>query len=305
MGPILFILFTADFHSCMPEYKISAYADDTQILVTSKSEDELRRRVEAVIEEAQRWFSANSLKINPTKTEVLIFGRRNTLNKLSFSVREGGKSCTIENTEKMKILGVYLDEDISWKAQVKSVKSKASRIIRNLARTTHVLPLKQRRILYDALVTPHFNYCDTVWGGMSQRLNDDLQRTGNFAAKALLGMKKKDSAKDALLQLNMMPFKDKRSVHLGVLVHKLNKNIGPKELIQNYKGMIERTHSHQTRMASRGDMNHIQHRSSKFEKSTIHRALNTWNSIPDNIRQIDSTGAFKRSYQAHLLSIFQ
>ena len=258
-----------------------------------------------VITKAQRWFSANSLKINPTKTEVLVFGRRNTRDRLSFSVVEGDKSCSIENAKSMKVLGVHLDENITWETHVKSIKSKASRIIRNLARTTHILPLHCRRILYDALVTPHFSYCDTVWGGMSKRLEENLQRTGNFAAKALLGMKKRDSAKDALIKLNMMPLKDKRSVHLGVLVHKLNKNIGPKQLIENYKGLIERTHSHQTRMASRGDMNHLQHRSGRFERSTIHRAANNWNTIPGDIRQIENSTSFKKSYQSHLLSKFQ
>ena len=223
----------------------------------------------------------------------------------SFSVTEGDKTCFIRNTKSMKILGVHLDEKISWEPQVKSIKSKTSRIIRNLARTTHVLPLKSRRILYDALVTPHFNYCDTVWGGLSKKLTKDLQRTGNFAAKALLGKKKRDSATDALVKLNMMPLEDKRSVHLGVLVHKLNRNIGPKQLVENYKGLIDRGHSHQTRMASRRQMNQVQHSSSRFERSTIYRAVDTWNTIPDKIRQIESTSAFKRQYQAHLLSNFK
>ena len=165
--------------------------------------------------------------------------------------------------------------------------------------------MKSRRLLYDALVTPHLNYCDTVWGGMSKGLCADLQKVGNYAAKSLLGLKRKDSATDALLKLNMMPLKEKRSVHLGVLVHKLNKSSGPTQLIDNYKGLIESRHSYQTRTKTRGDMNSLQHGTSRFENSTISRAIFTWNSIPDEIRKIDSTSTFKRHYQAHLLAKFK
>ena len=154
-------------------------------------------------------------------------------------------------------------------------------------------------------MTPHFSYCDTVRGGLSKGLCSDLQKAENFAAKSLLGMKKKESATQALLKLNMMPLEDKRSVHLGVLVHKLNKNIGPRQLVDNYKGLIVRRHSYQTRMRTRGGMNSIQHSTSKFEKSTVQRAISTWNSIPDDIRKIDSTTTFKRHYQAHLLANFR
>ena len=224
---------------------------------------------------------------------------------MKFDVTEGDHSCQIESTKTMKILGVHLDENLSWEPHIKSIKSKTCRIIRNLARTTSVLPLKSRRQLYDALVTPHFNYCDTVWGGMSKGLCANLQKTGNFAAKSLLGMKKKDSATEALIKLNMMPLEEKRSVHLGVLVHKLSKSTGPTQLIENYKGLIERRHTYQTRMRTRGEMNSLQHCTSQFEKSTISRAISTWNSIPDNIRKIDSTTTFKHHYQAHLLAKFK
>ena len=189
----------------MSEYKISAYADDTQVIITAKSEEEIKEKVEDCIQRAQSWYSSNSLKLNPTKTEVLIIGRRNAQKSLSFSVREGDHVCNIESTKRMKILGVHLDERLTWECQIKAIKSRTYRIIRNLARTSSVLPLRSRRLLYDALVTPHFSYCDIVWGGLSKKLSNDLQKAGNFAAKSLLGMKKKDSATEALLRLDMMP----------------------------------------------------------------------------------------------------
>ena len=205
----------------------------------------------------------------------------------------------------MKILGVFLDEELSWEHQVRSIKSRTFNIIRNLARTAHILPMTSRRQLYDALVTPHFSYCDTVWGGLSKGLTRELQKAGNFAAKSMLGLKKRASATSALLRLNMMPLEQKRMVHTGVLVHKLKRGIGPAHLVQEYGGLSRCGHQYQTRSKSRGDMKTITHRTCKFEQSTLQRATQTWNSIPESIRSIDNTSSFKRQYQAHLLNLFQ
>ena len=108
------------------------------------------------IDKAQLCFSTNSLKINPTKTDILVglLGRKNAKHKLNFTVQDGEKQSTIESADKMKILGVVLDENLTWEHHVRFVKAKSFRIIRNLARTSSVLPMTSRRLLYDALVTP-------------------------------------------------------------------------------------------------------------------------------------------------------
>ena len=213
LGPVLFIAFTSDFHKSLKDCKVKAYADDTQLLVRAKSVEELKVKIEETINEAQGWYLNNSLKINPTKTGVVIFGRkRNDLTKINIKVKEGNTISFIQNSMKMKILGVIVDQDLTWESHIKSVKSKTCRVISNLARTTSCLPLRSRRTLYDALVTPHFSYGDVVWDGTSCGLAKDLQKAGNFAAKSLLGSKKRDSATEALRKINMMPLAEKRKV---------------------------------------------------------------------------------------------
>ena len=96
------------------------------------------------------------------------------------------------------------------------------------------------------LVTPHFSYCDVVWGGANNTISKDLHKTGNFAAKAMLGLKKKDSTSEALKRLNMMTVDKKREVHLGVLTHKLLQGKGPKELVTACQASTMRHHHHFT-----------------------------------------------------------
>ena len=70
-GPILFSLFTNDLHCHLPDCRVIAYADDTQLLDHSQPDPHnlasLKRRVENSLETLQCWFSSNSLKMNPEK----------------------------------------------------------------------------------------------------------------------------------------------------------------------------------------------------------------------------------------------
>ena len=108
--------------------------------------------MEHTLANAQTWFTNNSLKINPTKSEVMIFGAKN-LEPVDIKVNENGASKIIKTTSTMKILGVTIDHRLSWETHIKKIKRKTQNIISNIARTTSVLPMKSRR-LYDALVAP-------------------------------------------------------------------------------------------------------------------------------------------------------
>ena len=235
----------------------------------------------------------------------MLFGSKSHQEQVDITVYENGLAKSISTTSTMKILGVVIDNKLTWESHVKKIRQKTHYTITNLARSSNVLPLKTRRALYDALVTPHLNYCDIVWDGTSKKCANEIQKTGNFAARALLGLKKRSSATDALNKLGMMPLREKRKVHMGVFIHKIVNNNGPKEITKRYLCNMERSHNYETRTATRGDFKTLTHRTAKFDCSTMQRTTRCWNGIPSNIRQINSTTNFKRTYQSFLLNQYQ
>ena len=235
----------------------------------------------------------------------MIFSGRRPTDNVYISVRDGSERKSIKTTNTMKILGVVIDDKLSYEKHIKRIKLRTHKTISNLARTSHILPLKSRRTLYDALVAPHFNYCDVVWHGISATQSRSLQKTANFAARAILGEKKNTSATQALQKLNMVPLSLKRDIHLGVFVHRLMNSNGPQDTVQRYNERIRRTHEHHTRAAAKADMTTITHNTTRFKSSTQHRAVRCWNSIPADLRVIPDASAFKRQYQAFLVQNFK
>ena len=60
------------------------YADDTQVLVSGPARDIelLISRMEDSVASLNNWFSANALKVNASKTPLIVFGSRQNLRKL-------------------------------------------------------------------------------------------------------------------------------------------------------------------------------------------------------------------------------
>ena len=67
---------------------------------------------------------------------------------LTIDVRKGNKTVPLQLQSQIKILGVIIDDQLTWKPHVKQVKKKATNVIRNLARASAILPLQSRRTLY-------------------------------------------------------------------------------------------------------------------------------------------------------------
>ena len=66
------------------------------------------------------------------------------------------------NTEEVshtKFLGVIIDENLTWREQIKTIETKVSKSIAVLYKTKDVLDIQALRTLYQSLVEPYVSYC--------------------------------------------------------------------------------------------------------------------------------------------------
>ena len=96
------------------KYKISyhSYADDQQEYLSLTpipgSREECLNQLQGCISEIWKWMKVNSLKLNNAKTEFLVLGTQQQLNKsMEINIRIGED--IIEPTEFIRNLGAYFD----------------------------------------------------------------------------------------------------------------------------------------------------------------------------------------------------
>ena len=68
-----------------------------------------------------------------------------------------------------KLLGVYLDENMSFDYQTKSIVKKVSKVLFSLRNAKNLLTEKALRSIYYGLIHPHFLYCLLVSSCFSQK----------------------------------------------------------------------------------------------------------------------------------------
>jgi len=64
LGPLLFLVYINDLPLNIEEAKLVLYADDTNILVVGKDEDDLQAKVSSVTKQLEVWFFNNHLIVN-------------------------------------------------------------------------------------------------------------------------------------------------------------------------------------------------------------------------------------------------
>ena len=163
------------------------YADDTNITVSANNAADLKTMLNDELSNLNLWLRANKLSLNITKTEYMIIGSRQRLratteNQIIEVCIEGKK---ITRVAESKSLGVYIDETLSWKKHMKELSKKIASGIGALKRLMPFISKDTAVIIYKALIEPHFDYCSSVWYGISDTLSQKLQKLQNRAARVI------------------------------------------------------------------------------------------------------------------------
>ena len=193
VGPVLFSIFTNDLPSHLPHGRFISYADDTQLIDSAHPDDllSLKSRQEETVHAVQSYFTSNCLKMNPTKTTLLLIGTPQSLKKSHhFQLNISGH--TLTPSQSVKMLGVTIDSNLSWENHIANVTKKCNSILFCLYKIRHHLTPEARKLLIEAHVFPHILYCLSVWGGAAACHLNRLQRVVNFAARVVSGARKRD-----------------------------------------------------------------------------------------------------------------
>ena len=173
--------------------------------------------------------------------------------------------------------------------------------IRNLHRINFMLPRQHRINLYNAIISPQFDYGDILWGGANQKELNSLQRIQNFSIKSILGKKRRYSNRKAMKELKFLNLEQRRKIHRTVFLHKALLNKSSHNLhhqISNY------TPKFNTRNKSNTNLTIPTHNTAKFERSPLYKMIIDWNSTPNHLPK-DNIKLHKVHFQKYLINQLQ
>ena len=111
------------------------------------------------------WFRANSLTLNVQKTNLLLFlSKTGKQPKFEINIDQ----VTVKPVRETKFLGVILDNELNWTANVKSILTKMKQNFVLMCRGKNLLPSHNLKLLYYGHIYSHMSYCVAIWGSMAK-----------------------------------------------------------------------------------------------------------------------------------------
>ena len=107
------------------------------------------------------WLNANKLSLNVVKTQHMFVGSVENLKRLRSMVFLNSKQ--IKRVHKAKSLGVAIDEKLTLSEHIDVIATKVSAANAGLRQAGCFVPCSVAVTMYNSLIKPSFNYCDTVW----------------------------------------------------------------------------------------------------------------------------------------------
>lgn len=259
------------------------YADDLQIYITGPIEDvdRLIAKVNSDLRVIESWARRNALFPNPKKTQSIIFCKEGTVIP---SVDIVFCSVAIKVDEKVVNLGLHMDKNLRWTAQVKDVTAKIFGTLHTFRKFAPVLQTATRKKLVQAVLVPFLTYCDVVYyPGLSVALKEQLNRCFKAAVRFVYGMRRREST---------------AAVRNTVLGHDLETNYQHRIFCFMRQGYTGNQPEYLQQHLQRGQLDRtrnfiIPRHTTSERKSVLVAGAIAWNGLPLAVKQQPTISAFK------------
>ena len=178
LGPLLFIAFINDLMNLENCY---LFADDCLLLTSGSSPHNCKVEMENKLNAASQWYKQNQLTLNASKTDVMTISS----NKLPDVPDIKFGDLVIKQSDKLKYLGVYLDNRLNMNAHVKRLKQKLYPVITCFSRQRQFLNGELAAKWYTGLIRPVIEYSAPLLYCSNKEVQDNLLKIENRCIKII------------------------------------------------------------------------------------------------------------------------
>ena len=292
LGPLLFLIFINDLPLYTSAANTHIFADDTTTSVRAIDICTVNDLLQLQANNIANWCNNNKMAINVEKTKCMLIASKqklsNTSEKLDISI--AGKQISQATSE--KLLGVQIDNNLTWREQIKKVKRTVCFKISILRRIRKSLPTDIRKVFYNLYIKPHLEYCCSVWGQCSQHDKNTLIKLQKQAARLILDAPKLTPSHEMFTKLQWLKFDELVHQKQATMVYKSLHNLAPLYMTQMFQL------SKRTGLRSVSNNKLFLPRCHKNSLRYIGPVI--WNSLPPAVRCAKTLNKFKHDYQTTL-----
>ena len=189
--------------------------------------------MEACITDIHKWMRTNKLKLNDDKTEVVLFGTRQQMEKLKerdiFEIKIGNEK--IKPSPSARNLGFYMESQLKSQTHIAKVCGTAYYTLKNVARIHNLLTPEATKIIVQGLVISKLDYCNELLLGISNHQLNKLQTVQNMGCRVIKSLRKFDHITEAMKDLHWLKIPECIQFKVLVTIYQCVNGLAPSFLI--------------------------------------------------------------------------
>jgi len=201
-------------------------------------------------------------------------------------------------SDRIKLLGVTLDTDLTFDDHVNTLTKSAYFHIRALRHFRSCLTEEAAKLVACSIVSSRLDYSNSLLFGMSQKNINKLQVVQNALAKVVLRAPWRSHSSDNLRSLHWLPIRERIQFKIATLVYKCRSNAAP-----SYLSSCLADHKPARLLRSSSDFALLKVPTvcTKFSSRGFSSAApEIWNPLPFSVRTSASLPCFKNNLKTFL-----
>ena len=283
---------------------VHCYADDTQVYISFSPNDMLGqltagKLLESCIADIRAWMFNENLTLNDEKTEFLIIGTPQQLEKVAIThIRVGNTN--IYPVPVARNLRSWFDYKLSMTNHITKICASSFFYLYNIRRIWKYLTKKSAESLIHAFISSRLDYCNSLLYGLPNCSLIKLQRVQNACARLTFNEGRYCRITPLLVKLHWLPVQSRIVFKILLLTFKILHGTAPSYL----ESLISlKPQSRYNLRCSRDTL--LLKQPTFIAKVTLNdrsftcAAPKLWNALPFEVRHAKSLDIFKTKSKSH------
>ena len=179
----------------------------------------------------------NFLKLNNSKTEFIVFGVKQQLDKVDNIEIKIGKDI-IQNVPSVRNLGMHFDSELKHTVHVNKLTSTSYHTLHNISRVRNLLDKPTTQTLIQALVLSRLDYCNSLLLGIQKYNIQKIQRIQNMACRLINQLPRHSRVLEYMKNLHWLKIPERIEYKVLTIMYKCIHNSAPQylqELVIQYR----------------------------------------------------------------------
>ena len=295
LGPILFNIYVRNFIRLLNDagFTVHGYADDHQALTAFKIEfqfSSLGYSLPRCLNLITDWMNSHFLKLNASKSKILIFSPKNKTNNIFFDTVYLGDNVFIPISNYAMNLGFCLDSELSCSKHINMILNQSYTCISNIGRIKRYLTIENIKCLVQCMLVSKIDNLNSLFYGISEYDLNRLQKLQNAFARLIYNRRKDEHVSDLFEKLHWLPVRQRIIFKILLIVYKIFTDTCP-VYMKDCLTIID----DENRILKVKIFN-----TSYGERAFCNYAPKLWNAVPEYIRKSETILYFKKQLKHYL-----